>query len=203
MPLPNAPPPPACRALLARQAAGFALAGRGAGPLLPALRALTTAELLTAPPGRAAELHAVLTALTAAAEAAVRRRAGWLKVELPPGPLPAAAPARLVQAAVLSVWRGALQSGASALVRGRADASSMWLALRGGRPGAAPALLAALARQGGGVLLQTARPPFAAVLRLPRAAGKTNPAPAAEDLLRDRYSLLYLYLDGFCAGPDD
>ena len=48
-----------------------------------------------------------------------------------------------------------------------------------------------------------ARGRFAAAVRLPAADGlPLRPAAAPADLLADRYSLPRLYLDGFCAEPE-
>ena len=46
--------------------------------------------------------------------------------------------------------------------------------------------------------------PFTAALRLPlRPALPLRSAPPPEDLLTDRYSVLQIFLPGFCAGPNE
>lgn len=189
------------RESLAQRAALCSAAGRDTAPLLPALRRLTTAELLAAPGAAtgAVDLGGAVSAVCRAAEQAVRRR-GWLDVGLCEAPLPVHAPARLLQAAVLAVLRGALLCNAAGSVRCFPLAGSAVLCLRGGSEPAATALL----RHLGGQLLLGANAPFTAILRLPLAQGApTKTVCRAEDLLADRYSVLYQYLEGFCAGPEE
>ena len=99
----------------------------------------------------------------------------------------------------------ALRRGRPAQVGWRAGAGGALLWVRGAPPAPEQAgLLPRLAAVGGGAAAVAARPPFAAAVRLPLAAvpAQQKAAGQAEDLLADRYSLLYQYLSGFCAGPD-
>ena len=71
-------------------------------------------------------------------------------------------------------------------------ASLSWLLLR----------LAAVC--GGAVVQSGGTGPFTAALRLPlRPALPLRSAPRPEDLLTDRYSVLQIFLPGFCAGPNE
>lgn len=195
------------RAALAEEAAHRQQAELPPGPVPARLRLLTTAELLcpAPPPRHCADLCAELEALCAAADAAVRRRSGWLDARLCTEPLPIAAPPRLIQAAVLSLWRGALLGGGQAGVLCRRAGSAAILQLWGGSAGRlarsdAALLLQKLAACTGGALLLAANGCASAVLRLPLATGlPACPAAGCEALLQDRYSLLHVYLAGFCA----
>ena len=197
------------RDALAEAAARRVLAALPPGPVTARLRLLTTAELLcpAPPPRRPAGLCDELRALEQAAQAAVRRRPGWLTVECGKDPLTVSAPPRLVQAAVLSVWRCALlegtNTGACCRRAGSAAVVQLWGAsARLLARSDAAALLSCLARRTGGTLLLTACGPGTAVLRLPLCGGTVAPAPEPEQLLTDRYSLPHLYLAGFCAGEE-
>lgn len=198
----------ALRGALADQAARRALCGRRPGPVLPRLRLLTTAELLcpAPPPACAADAAGELDALCRAAAEMLRRRPGWLAARLDAGPLPVLARPALLQAAVLAWLRCALQAGADGVrLCCRAAGCAAVLELAGGADprGDAAALLARLAGEGGGSAVFAARGRFAAAVRLPTADGlPLRPAAAPADLLADRYSLPRLYLDGFCAEPE-
>lgn len=192
------------RAMLAAMAARLALAGRGPQAVWAPLARLTAAGLLCPAVPSAVDLPAELEAVYMAAAAAVRRRPGWLCADVPGIPLPVPARPQLVQAAVLCVLAGALRSGSPALLCCTAMPGAALLVLRGGRKGEvcpAPALLRRLAAEGGGTALFLAGEEFTAALRLPLAAGQPKPARPAEDLLADRYSVLYQFLGPFCAGP--
>lgn len=202
------PEPPSPRARLAEQAAARAARGAGPGALLPRLRLLTTAELLVpAAPCGARDLDAELDALCTACRQAVRRRPGWLYAMLPAMPLPVALRPRLLQAAVLCMLRGVLRTpDAAAVVACRPCRGAVLFSLHGGAARAMPrdttALLARLAAEAGGTAVFNAGAGFAACLRLPLAAGAPRPCTQPGALLRDRFSLPYLYLAGYTAGPD-
>ena len=196
------------RESLAGQAARRARAGLLPGPVLPRLRLLTTAELLcpAAPPACAADVAGELAALCGAASQMLRRRDGWLRAELCPGPLPVLARSALVQGAVLAWLRGALLCDAPQVhLCCRAAGGAAVIELQGGADprGDAAALLNRLAGEAGGTLLAVAGERFCAAVRLPAADGlPLRPAPCPADLLADRYSLPRVYLDGFCAEPE-
>ena len=107
---------------------------------------------------------------------------------------------------MLAWLRCALQAGADGVrLCCRAAGCAAVLELAGGADprGDAAALLARLAGEGGGSAVFAARGRFAAAVRLPAADGlPLRPAAAPADLLADRYSLPRLYLDGFCAEPE-
>ena len=177
---------PTRRAALAEEAARRALAGLGPELVLPQLRAQTVQELLAQPGGAGCELCGTLQTLTGALTQCVRRRPGWLYVMFPSGitcPVPAR-PA-LVQAAVLKP-------------RSRA----VLLCLRGGAPAGVLPLWQALARQSGGAVVFDSGAQFAAAAFLPLCPGcRIQKSPSTQELLEDRFSLPYLFLSGYCAGP--
>lgn len=197
------------RARLSEQAAGRRLGGLDPLPVLAGLRLLTTAELLCPgpPPRRPADAAAVLDALCGAVQAGVRRRAGWLYAMIPPGEeLPVGVHGRLLQSAVLCVLRGALRTGGSrAVVRCLPRTGGILLCVRGGAAALTPAdtvpLWKRLAAEGGGTAVFGSGPVFTAALRLPRRPGPAASCPSAEEMLRDRYALPYIYLSDWCAQP--
>ena len=177
---------------------------RGAAAVQAQLRLVTTAELLcpAPPPVRTTDLSAELDALCAALTASVRRRPGWLYYAPAGAVLPVLARPRLLQAAVLCMLRGVLHvPGGRAVVTCRMQGGAAELTLRGGTGGFdAPALLRQLAREAGGCAVIGAGAPFAAALRLPLCTAlPPRPSPTAGELLRDKYSLPYIYLGRDCA----
>lgn len=197
------------RTWLAEQAARRARAGLDPLPVLGGLRLLTTAELLcpAPPPRRTIDAAGVLEGVCAAVCAGVRRRPGWLYAMIPPGQeLPLLVPGRLLQAAVLCALRGALRTGGSrAVVRCLPEKDALLLCMQGGAASLTSAdtvpLWKRLAAQGGGTAVFGAGPVFTAAARLPLHPGTPAPCPAAEELLRDRYSLPYVYLGDWFARP--
>lgn len=197
------------RARLAEQAAGRRLGGLDPLPVLSGLRLLTTAELLCrgAPPRRPADAGAVLDALCTAVQGSVRRRSGWLYAMVPPGrELPVPVHGRLLQAAVLCTLRGALRTGGSrAVVRCLPRKGGILLCVQGGAAALTPAdtipLWKRLAAEGGGAAVFGAGPVFTASVRLPLCPGICAPSSGAEELLRDRYALPYIYLGEWLAHP--
>ncbi len=189
------------RAALAEQAARA-----GVRPVLPQLRLLTTAELLSPAPAptRAVDLDGELAALCGALEEAVRRRPGWLYLAPADILLPVAVRPRLLQAALLCFVRGVLRvPDARAVIGCRAAGAAAIVSLQGGAGGGdAPALLRALAQEAGGCAVLAARPPFAAAVRLPLSPALLRPVPTAAELLADRCSLPYVYLGRDCAMPE-
>lgn len=202
-------PRPEARTRLAEQAARRGLRGLDPLPVLGGLRLLTTAELLCpAPPPRTpADAGALLEALCRSVQAGARRRAGWLYVMVPPGQaLPVPVRGRLLQAAVLCALRGALRTGGSrAVVRCLPEPGCLLLCLQGGAAELTPAdtvpLWKRLAAEAGGAAVFGAGPVFTACARLPLCAGTPLPVPGAEELLRDRYALPYIYLGEWMAQP--
>ena len=153
-------------------------------------------ELLAQPGGAGCELCGTLQTLTGALTQCVRRRPGWLYVMFPSGitcPVPAR-PA-LVQAAVLEALRPAVLE-----VKPRSRA--VLLCLRGGAPAGVLPLWQALARQSGGAVVFDSGAQFAAAAFLPLCPGcRIQKSPSTQELLEDRFSLPYLFLSGYCAGP--
>ena len=164
---------PTRRAALAEEAARRALAGLGPELVLP--------ELLAQPGGAGCELCGTLQTLTGALTQCVRRRPGWLYAMFPSGitcPVPAR-PA-LVQAAVLEALRPVLACVGQAVL-------PLWQAL---------------ARQSGGAVVFDSGAQFAAAAFLPLCPGcRIQKSPSTQELLEDRFSLPYLFLSGYCAGP--
>lgn len=192
------------RAALAERAAGGA-------QVLPQLRLLCLAEAISAPaPTRALDLNAELDALCAALQESVRRRPGWLYFAPAGQTVPVALPRQLLQTAVLC-WTGGVLAEASprAVLHLDATPAAAVLVLRGGAgrglPADTRALLLRLAAICGGAVVQTGGSgPFTAALRLPLSSGlPLREAPAAADLLYDRYSPLQVFLPGYCTGANE
>ena len=195
---------PTRRAALAEEAARRALAGLGPGPVLPQLRAQTVQELLAAQPGSAGcELCSTLQTLTGALAQCVRRRSGWLYAVFPPNvPCPVAVCPALVQAAVLEALRPILACGGQAVLEVKPRPRSVLLCLRGGAPTGVLPLWQALPRQSGGAAVFGSGAQFAAAAHLPLCPGyRIQKSPSTQELLEDRFSLPYLFLSGYCAGP--
>ena len=194
---------PTRRAALAEEAARRALAGLGPEPVLPQLRAQTVQELLAQPGGAGCDLCGTLQTLTGALTQCVRRRPGWLYVMFPSGitcPVPAR-PA-LVQAAVLEALRPVLACGGQAVLEVKPRSRAVLLCLRGGAPAGVLPLWQALARQSGGAVVFDSGAQFAAAAFLPLCPGcRIQKSPSTQELLEDRFSLPYLFLSGYCAGP--
>ena len=192
------------RATLAERAAGGA-------QVLPQLRLLCLAEALSAPaPARALDLNAELDVLCAALQESMRRRPGWLYFASAAQPVPVALPRQLLQTAVLC-WAGGVLAEASprAVLHLDTTPAAAVLVLRGGAgrglPADTRALLLRLAAICGGAVVQTGGSgPFTAALRLPLGSGvPLREAPAAADLLYDRYSPLQVFLPGYCTGANE
>lgn len=191
------------RATLAEEAARRALAGIGPGPVLPRLRAQTVQELLAQPGGAGCELCGTLQALTGALAQCMRRRPGWLYATFPQDvSCPVAARPALVQAAVLEALRPVLACGGQAVLEVKPQPRSVLLCLRGGAPAGVLPLWQALARQSGGAAVFGSGAQFAAAALLPVCPGcRIQKSPSTQELLEDRFSLPYLFLSGYCAGP--
>ena len=191
--------------------AGMAAAG---ADVRPQLRLLMLVEALAAPPARRAlDLNAETAALCTASSEAVRRRPGWLYVVPSPAPLPVALPRGLWQAVVLCVLRGVQPAGRAVvtLQTGSGAAVAVFRAVSAtGLPADTLPLLRRAAALTGGLCVTAGFPVhghstgttypqhFAAALRLPlNTHAPLREAPAAEDLLYDRYSPLHVLLDGF------
>lgn len=194
---------PTRRAALAEEAARRALAGLGPELVLPQLRVQTVQELLAQPGGAGCELCGTLQTLTEALTQCVRRRPGWLYAMFPSGitcPVPAR-PA-LVQAAVLEALRPVLACGGQAVLEVKPRSRAVLLCLRGGAPAGVLPLWQALARQSGGAVVFDSGAQFAAAAFLPLCPGcRIQKSPSTQELLEDRFSLPYLFLSGYCAGP--
>ena len=186
-----------------REEARRALAGLGPELVLPQLRAQTVQELLAQPGGAGCELCGTLQTLTGALTQCVRRRPGWLYAMFPSGitcPVPAR-PA-LVQAAVLEALRPVLACGGQAVLEVKPRSRAVLLCLRGGAPAGVLPLWQALARQSGGAVVFDSGAQFAAAAFLPLCPGcRIQKSPSTQELLEDRFSLPYLFLSGYCAGP--
>ena len=191
------------RATLAEEAARRALAGLGPGPVLPRLRAQTVQELLAQPGESGCELCSVLQVLADTLTQCVRRRPGWLYAVLPQDvPCPVAARPALVQAAILEALRPVLACGGQAVLEIKPQPRSVLLCLRGGAPAGVLPLWQALARQSGGAAVFGSGAQFAAAALLPVCPGcRIQKSPSTQELLEDRFSLPYLFLSGYCAGP--
>lgn len=191
------------RGLLAEQAAHRCLTGQTLSSVLARLRLVTTAELLcpSAPPQTVLDLCGELEILCDAVQAVVRRRPGWLYSSFPEK-APVRVRRRLLYAAILCALRGALLTQRPATLLCEVLPDSVLLQLRGGLPGDAPLLLRRLAQEANGVAVFSSGPFLSAALRLPRIPDQPVCAPPSEkELIRDRFSLPYLYLSGFCAEP--
>ena len=160
-------------------------------------------ELLAQPGGAGCELCGTLQTLTGALTQCVRRRPGWLYAMFPSGitcPVPAR-PA-LVQAAVLEALRPVLACGGQAVLEVKPRSRAVLLCLRGGAPAGVLPLWQALARQSGGAVVFDSGAQFAAAAFLPLCPGcRIQKSPSTQELLEDRFSLPYLFLSGYCAGP--
>ncbi len=130
-------------------------------------------------------------------------RPGWLYAMFPSGitcPVPAR-PA-LVQAAVLEALRPVLACGGQAVLEVKPRSHAVLLCLRGGAPAGVLPLWQALARQSGGAVVFDSGAQFAAAAFLPLCPGcRIQKSPSTQELLEDRFSLPYLFLSGYCAGP--
>ena len=179
------------------------MAGIGPGPVLPRLRAQTVQELLAQPGGAGCELCGTLQALTGALAQCMRRRPGWLYATFPQDvSCPVAARPALVQAAVLEALRPVLACGGQAVLEVKPQPRSVLLCLRGGAPAGVLPLWQALARQSGGAAVFGSWAQFAAAALLPVCPGcRIQKSPSTQELLEDRFSLPYLFLSGYCAGP--
>lgn len=88
--------------------------------------------------------------------------------------------------------------GAGSKPRSRA----VLLCLRGSAPAGVLPLWQALARQSGGAVVFDSGAQFAAAAFLPLCPGcRIQKSPSTQELLEDRFSLPYLFLSGYCAGP--
>ena len=203
-PIPNRESPR--RRSLAQTAAGRAAAGQDCAPVLAPLRRLTAAELLAcrARPRRPQDLAAAAQALCRAAGQAVRRRPGWLALDIQPAPLPAAVHGRLWQAALLSALRGVLcQPEGRGALRCVPGGAAALVVFHGGAPHPRTAALwRKLAQECGGAAVFGSGAVFTAAARLPLCGGAPAPAPEAAELLCDRYALLYQFLGEWAAPPD-
>ena len=154
-------------------------------------------------PAGGCELCGTLQTLTGALTQCVRRRPGWLYAMFPSGitcPVPAR-PA-LVQAAVLEALRPVLACGGQAVLEVKPRSRAVLLCLRGGAPAGVLPLWQALARQSGGAVVFDSGAQFAAAAFLPLCPGcRIQKSPSTQELLEDRFSLPYLFLSGYCAGP--
>ena len=180
-------------------------------PVVPQLRLLCIAEALSAPaPPNPLDLNAELETLCAALRESVRRRIGWLYFAPAGQCVPVAVPRRLLQAAILCWTRGVLSvPGQQAALHLDATPHAAILVLRGGighrLPADTRALLLRLAAVCGGAVVQSGgNSSFTAALRLPLAGtASLREAPAEAELLYDRYSPLQIFLQEYCAGPNE
>lgn len=179
--------------------------------VLPQLRLLSLAEALAAPaPARALELNTELDTLCTALQESVRRRPGWLYLQPAAQPAPVALPRQLLQAAVLC-WIGAVLAAPSptCILQLDVTAHAAILVLRGGAgrdlPSDTRALLLRLAAVCGGAVVQSGGSgPFTAALRLPLSVQTPlREAQFPAELLCDRYSVLQIFLQDHCAGPNE
>lgn len=202
-------PDPLARVRLAEQAARRRLEGLDPLPAWGGLRLLTTAELLcpAPPPRHPVDAAGLLETLCAALQAGIRRRAGWLYAMVPPGQvLPVAVHGNLLQAAILCALRGALRTGGSrVVVRCLPGSRSLLLCMQGGAcamtHGDAALLWKRMAAECGGTVVFGSGPVFTAAARLPLCGGLPVPCPGAQELLRDRYALPYVFLGEWLAQP--
>ena len=156
-----------------------------------------------APGGAGCESCGTLQTLTGALTQCVRRRPGWLYVMFPSGiTCPVPAHPALVQAAVLEALRPVLACGGQAVLEVKPRSRAVLLCLRGGAPAGVLPLWQALARQSGGAVVFDSGAQFAAAAFLPLCPGcRIQKSPSTQELLEDRFSLPYLFLSGYCAGP--
>ena len=163
----------------------------------------SAAAALAQPGGAGCELCGTLQTLTGALTQCVRRRPGWLYAMFPSG-ITCPVPARpvLVQAAVLEALRPVLACGGQAVLEVKPRSRAVLLCLRGGAPAGVLPLWQALARQSGGAVVFDSGAQFAAAAFLPLCPGcRIQKSPSTQGLLEDRFSLPYLFLSGYCAGP--
>lgn len=179
--------------------------------ILPQLRLLSLAEALAAPaPARALDLNAELDTLCTALQESVRRRPGWLYLQPAAHPAPVALPRQLLQAAVLC-WIGAVLAVPfpKGIVQLDVTAHAAILVLRGGSgrdlPPDTRALLLRLAAVCGGAVVQSGGSgPFTAAFHLPLSAQfPLREAQFPAELLYDRYSVLQIFLQDHCTGPNE
>ena len=193
------------RRRLAETAARRAAAGQDSAPVLAGLRRLNLRLLLApAPPPRCPQdLAGAAHAVCAAAQAAARRRPGWLYAMLPPNAVwPVRAHGALIQAALLAALRGVLAQGGQGVLRCAEQGGAVWLCFQGGAPRACTAALwRRLAQECGGTAVFGTAHVFTAAARLPLCGGVPAAAPEAREALCDRYSLLYQFLGEWAALP--
>lgn len=116
--------------------------------------------------------------------------------------LPCSSAPALVQAAVLEALRPVLACGGQAVLEVKPRSHAVLLCLRGGAPAGVLPLWQALARQSGGAVVFDSGAQFAAAAFLPLCPGcRIQKSPSTQELLEDRFSLPYLFLSGYCAGP--
>ena len=109
---------------------------------------------------------------------------------------------RVVQAAGLEALRPVLACGGQAVLEVKPRSHAVLLCLRGGAPAGVLPLWQALARQSGGAVVFDSGAQFAAAAFLPLCPGcRIQKSPSTQELLEDRFSLPYLFLSGYCAGP--
>lgn len=201
--MPRTEEPARCR--LAEEAARRALSGLEPGPVLNGLRRLTVAGLLAEGPAprRPQDLAALARAACEAAAQAARRRPGWLFAAVPPECLPVAAHRTLLLAMLLSAVRGVLGCpGARGVLQCEAAGAVVRLRFQGGRAGGQTACLwRRCARECGGAVAFGSAPVFTASAWLPLARTTPGPPQDWQDLLQDRYSLVYQFLGEWCARP--
>lgn len=179
--------------------AGRAWAGAGSA----AAAAQTVQELLAQPGGAGCELCGTLQTLTGALTQCVRRRPGWLYAMFPVGDhlpcssAPGAGAGR--RPGSLAPCLGLRRAGGA----GSKAAFPRCAALPAGRcPAGVLPLWQALARQSGGAVVFDSGAQFAAAAFLPLCPGcRIQKSPSTQELLEDRFSLPYLFLSGYCAGP--
>lgn len=181
------------------RAALAAAAARGAD-ILSSLRLVMTAEALTAPvPAQALELNTELEVLCDACRELAACRGGWLYLCPAEEVQPAALPRGLLHGVVLSFLRGVLRSGGRAVIRVLPHGKAAVLTLQGGRPDRMPGDLPALLHRCGAYVTTGDGGRYAAAVRMAPAQGlPLREAPAAAELLLDRYSAPRVYLQGFC-----
>ena len=109
-----------------------------------------------------------------------------------------------VRAVSIAVLVGALAwiGGGQAVLEVKPRSRAVLLCLRGGAPAGVLPLWQALARQSGGAVVFDSGAQFAAAAFLPLCPGcRIQKSPSTQELLEDRFSLPYLFLSGYCAGP--
>ena len=166
------------RRRLAETAARRAAAGQDSAPVLAGLRRLNLQLLLAPapPPRRPQDLAGAAHAVCTAAQAAARRRPGWLYAMLPPNAVwPVRAHGALVQAALLAALRGVLAQGGQGVLRCAEQDGAVWLCFQGGAPRACTAALwRRLAQECGGAAVFGTGHVFTAAARLPLCGGRSG-----------------------------